>query len=162
MAATLTAFGTVQVRFSNPRQLAQNVYMIEYQSPTNHGVAFYQVIPAGNGGFMIVMRTGGTGMGAGLWEKRGAEGMAVARSLRCQVPFVPPAPDPPGLNSKPASHSSSANDESDTLYNTWLEREYYHNSETGENLLGKPQRGDYSGKPRDPTALATTPPTGTA
>ena len=137
VAATLTGFGTVQVHFSNARQIAQNVYMIEYQSPTNHGVAFYQVVAAGDGGYMIVMRTAGTGVGGGLWEKRAAEAMAVARSLRCQVPFVPPAADPPGLNTKPSSRSRE-NDESDTLYNTWLEREYYHNSETGENYWVSP------------------------
>ena len=154
VAATLTGFGTVQVRFSNPRQLAQNVYMIEYQSPTNHGVAFYQVIPAGGGGFMIVMRTAGTGVSPGQWEKRAAEAMAVARSLRCQVPFVPPSPDPPGLNSKPSSRSDEG-DESDTLYNRWLEREYYHNPETGENYWVSPSENYSQTGPDGPGYYAT-------
>ena len=68
--------------------------------------------------------------------------MAVARSLRCRVPNVPPAPDPPGLNAKPRSGANDS-DESDTLYNTWLEREYYHNSQTGENYWVSPSE-DYS------------------
>jgi hypothetical protein len=142
VAATLTSFGTISVRFSNQRQVAPNVFLLEYLSPTNHGAAFYQVIPAGADGAMIVMRTAGTGTGPGMWEKRGPEAMAVARSLRCQVPYVPPAPDPPGLNAR--SHSRTNNDEeSDTLYNTWLEREYYHNPETGENYWVSPSE-DYS------------------
>ncbi len=154
VAATLSSFGTVQVRFSNARQIAPNIYMIEYQSPTNHGVAFYQVVPAGSGGYMIVMRTAGTGVGGDVWEKRAAEAMAVARSLRCQVPFVPPAADPPGLNSKPSSNSRES-DESDTLYNTWLEREYYHNSETGENYWVSPSENYSQTGPDGPGYYAT-------
>jgi hypothetical protein len=114
-----------------------NVFLLEYQSPTNHGVAFYQVIPASGVGYMIVMRMAGTGNAPGLWEKRGAEAMAVARSLVCQVPSVPPGPDPPGLNAKTESGSNNS-EEADTLYNTWLEREYYHNPQNGENYWVSP------------------------
>jgi hypothetical protein len=142
VAASLSGFGTVQVRFGQTRQLGQNVFLLEYITPTNHGVAFYQVIPAGYGSYMVVMRMGGTSTGPGMWEQRAEEAMAVARSLRCQVPMVPAGPDPPELNSKPASHAGNDSDESDTLYNRWLEREYYHNSETGENYWVSPSE-DY-------------------
>jgi hypothetical protein len=144
VAASLSGFGTVSVRYGDRRQIGPNVFLLEYITPTNHGVAFYQVIPAGADGAMVVMRLAGTSVSAGIWQKRAAEAMAVARSLRCQVPYVPPAPDPPGLNSKSRSSSSSnPEDESDTLYNRWLEREYYHNPQTGENYWVSPSE-DYS------------------
>ena len=91
---------------------------------------------------MIVMRTAGTGTAPGAWESRASEAMAVARSLRCQVPMVPAGPDPPELNSKSSSVSNNS-DDSDTLYNTWLEMEYYHNPDTGENYWVNPSK-DYS------------------
>jgi hypothetical protein len=138
----LSTFGTVQVRFGRPQQLGPNVFLLEYLSATNHGVAFYQVIPAGADGAMIVMRTAGTGTARGMWENRASEAMAVARSIRCQVPMVPAGPDPPELNSKSGSASNNS-DDSDTLYNTWLDMEYYHNSQTGENYWVSPSK-DYS------------------
>ena len=131
VANSLSNFGTVQVRFSRP-QVGPNVFLLEYLSATNHGLAFYQVIPASADGAMIVMRFAGTGTAPGMWESRSGEAMAVARSLRCQMPMVPAGPDPPELNSK-SSSAANNNDDSDTLYNTWLEMEYYHNPDTGEN-----------------------------
>ena len=154
VATTLTGFGTVQVQFRNRRQVGSNVFLLEYQSPTNHGVAFYQVIPAPGVGYMIVMRLAGTGNARGLWEKRGSEAMAVARSLRCQVPSVPASPDPPGLNAKRKSGENSG-DESDTLYNTWLEREYYHNPQTGENYWVSPSENYSDHGPDGPGYYAT-------
>ena len=142
VAATLTGFGTTPAQFGPRQQLGPNVFMIEYKTATNHGVAFYEVFPAGEVGNMIVMRTAGTGNSPGQWNKRREEAFAVARSLHCQVPSVPPSPDPPELNHKSRSNSDNG-DESDTLYNTWLEMEYYHNSQTGENYWVSPSH-DYS------------------
>lgn len=144
VASILTTFGRVHVQFRNRRQVGPNVFLLEYLSPTNHGVAFYQVIPAPGAGDMIVMRMAGTGTTSGLWEKRGSEAMAVGRSLVCQVPSLPSSADPPGLNAKAESGANDGNgDESDTLYNTWLEREYYHNPQNGENYWVSPSE-DYS------------------
>ena len=154
VATVLSSFGTVPVRYGSRAQAGPNVFLLEYQTPTNHGVAFYQVIPAGGDGYMIVMRMAGTGTGPGLWEKRGAEAMAVARSLRCQVPSVPAAPDPPGLNAKRESGTNNG-DESDTLYNTWLEREYYHNPQTGENYWVSPSENYSNTGPDGPGYYAT-------
>ena len=154
VTATLTSFGTVPARFSNHRQVAPNVFLLEYVSATNHGVAFYQVIPAGGDGYMIVMRTAGTGTSPGQWEQRGAEAMAVARSLVCQVPSVPPSPDPPGLNAKPESRSNN-DEEADTLYNTWLEREYYHNPQNDENYWVSPSENYSQSGPDGPGYYAT-------
>ena len=142
VANSLSNFGTVQVRFGRPQQIGPNIFLLEHLTATNHGVAFYQVIPAGADGAMIVMRTAGTGTAPGMWENRASEAMAVARSIRCQVPMVPAGPDPPELNSKSGSASNNS-DDSDTLYNTWLDMEYYHNSQTGENYWVSPSK-DYS------------------
>ena len=95
---------------------------------------------------MIVLRTAGSL--PGLWERRGAEAMAVARSLHCQVPYVPPAPDPPSLNAKPKRSSKGGDD--DTLYNQWLEKEYYHNSATGENYWVSPSQDWVKNGPEGP------------
>jgi hypothetical protein len=154
VASVLTGFGTVSVQFRNRRQVGPNVFLLEYQSPTNHGVAFYQVIPAPGVGYMIVMRMAGTGNARGLWENRASEAMAVARSLRCQVPSVPAAADPPGLNAKSESRAEN-NDESDTLYNTWLEREYYHNPQNGENYWVSPSENYSNTGPDGPGYYAT-------
>jgi hypothetical protein len=59
VAYQFTSFGSTQVRFGNRQPLGPNAYLIEYQSATNHCVAFWQVIPAGQGSFMIVIRTAG-------------------------------------------------------------------------------------------------------
>ena len=137
VARNVTNMGQTITKFGPRQQLGPNVFLIEYQSATNHGVAYWQVIPAGKGGFMIVLRTAGTGAAPGMWQKKGAEAMAVARSLRCQVPNVPAAPDPPSLNAK-----AKGAGEADPLYNRWLDKEYYHNSQTGENYWVSPSQ-DY-------------------
>ena len=140
-AYSITNLGRTPARFSNRQQIGPNVFLIEYQTASVHGVAFWQVIPVGRGGFMIVLRTAGTGSAPGLWQRKGAEAMAVARSLRCQVPNVPPGPDPPSLNAK--SRSGGKGGEDDSLYNRWLDKEYYHNSKTGENFWVSPSH-DYN------------------
>ena len=153
VAASLSNFGTLQVQFGAHRQLAPNVFLLEYTTPTNHGVAFYQVIPAGAEGAMVVMRQAGTSISPGQWESRGPEAMAVARSLVCQVPIVPAGPDPPGLNAN--SIGSNNGEEADTLYNTWLEREYYHNPHSGENYWVSPSENYSQTGPDGPGYYAT-------
>jgi hypothetical protein len=145
----LSNMGSTPTRFGNRQQLGPNVFLMEYQSATNHGVAYWQVIPAGNRGFMIVLRTAGTGAAAGLWQRKGPEAMAVARSMRCQVPNVPASPDPPSLNAKSKSGGGKGG-EDDTLYNRWLDKEYYHNSQTGENYWVSPSQDWVQNGPEGP------------
>ena len=138
VANTLTQMGTVPSRFGTRQQLGPYVFLISYQTATYEGMAFYQVIPTGGGGYMVVLRTAVTS--AGAWRWRGSEASAVARSLRCQVPNVPAAPDPPGLNSKPKRGGTSGDGQEDSLYNQWLDKEYYHNPQTGENFWVSPSQ----------------------
>lgn len=82
--------------------------------------------------------------------------MAVARSLVCQVPSVPASADPPGLNAKAESGANNGNgDESDTLYNTWLVREYYHNPQNGENYWVSPSENYSQTGPDGPGYYST-------
>ena len=137
VAKTITQFGQVQTRFGARVQLAPNIFLVEFLYPQSHGVAFYEVFPAGPGSWMIVMREAMTPIQQ--WRQRGPEAAAVARSLHCQVPNVPPAPDPPSLNRR-ERRASSGNDkgEDDSLYNQWLGKEYYHDPKTGENFWVSP------------------------
>jgi hypothetical protein len=141
VATSLSSFHTVPTQFSNWKQLSQNTFLIEFQNQQSHGVAFYEVFPAGGNGFMILMRTAVTGNTPQLWPARIYEAAAVSRSIRCNVPNVPPAPDPPSLNhreQRQAQAKSGEGGDDDTLYNRWLEKEYYHNSSTGENYWVSP------------------------
>ena len=133
---TLTQMGTIPTRFGNRQQLGPNVFLISYQTAAYEGMAFYQAFPAGRGGYMVVLRTAVTN--AGGWRSRGSEASAVARSLRCQVPNVPAAPDPPSLNAKAKRGGENGGGEEDSLYNQWLDKEYYHNPQTGENFWVSP------------------------
>jgi len=135
VAANLSGGGKIPTRFGTKQQLGPNVFLVSYQTASYEGIAFYQVIPAGRGGYMVVMRTAVAA--AGLWGMRGAEASAVARALRCQVPNVPAAPDPPALAAK-QKHSGDSGGEGDSLYNQWLDKEYYHNPLTGENFWVSP------------------------
>ena len=98
----------------------------------SEGMAYYQVIPV-PGGAMVTLRTATTL--TGLWAARGAEASGVARSLHCTVPSIPNRADPPSLNAK---RKSGGEGEGDSEYNVWLEKEYYHNPQTGQNYWVSP------------------------
>jgi len=142
VAYSLSRMGRLPTQFSNKKQLAQNTFLVEFQNSVSHGVAFYEVFPSGNGGYVIVMRTANSAPAD--WQKRGMEASAVARSLHCHVPNVPPSPDPPSLNGGGSKHKNEGGDgdenggESNSLYNRWLDKEYYHNPRTGENFWVSP------------------------
>jgi hypothetical protein len=133
-------------RLGNLRQLASNVFLAEYGTNVFHGVAFYEVFPAGRGGFMIVLRTATTA--SRLWRQRAGEAAAVARSLHCNVPMVKAAPDPPSLNGN--GRRAGGNREDDTYYNQWLDKEYYHNPKTGENVWVSPSTDYHQTGPEGP------------
>jgi hypothetical protein len=146
VAYQLSNFGRTPTRFGNRRQMGPNTFLMEYQTAAGHGVAFWQVIPAGQGSFMIVMRTAVTGPQPGAFQRYGPEAMAVARALRCQVPNVPPAPDPPGLN-RPRGAARTGGKEDDSLYNQWLDKETYHD-QYGRNYWVSPSQDWTTGGPR--------------
>jgi hypothetical protein len=153
VASNLSRFGQEQVRFGRRMQLDQNVYAISYQTSQAEGMAFWQVIPMQAGGAMVVMRTAYAA--SGHWRERGAEASAVARSLRCNVPSVPAPPDPPSLNHKPAAAGGGEEGESDSLYNQWLDKEYFHNPKSGENYWVSPSSDYQQTGPQGPGYYAT-------
>jgi hypothetical protein len=150
VANSLSAGGRLPTRFGVRKQLGPNVFLIEYENSVSHGVMWYEVFPAGRGGFVIVARQANSAPAA--WSRAGAEASAVARSMHCNVPSVPPGPDPPGLNPKPKSKAAGdiGKGEDDTLYNQWLDKEYYHNSETGENFWVSPSHDWVKDGPEGP------------
>ena len=141
VANSITMSGTQPARFGTRKQLGPTEYLIEFQNAGTHGYAFYQVFPAGRGGYMIVLREAVTAIP--LWNQRASESSAVARSLHCQVPNVPPSPDPPSLTKHERRTGSATGGEDDSQYNPWLDKEYYHDPRTGENYWVSPSQ-DYS------------------
>ncbi len=152
IANSLSGGGRWPTRFGQRRQLGQNVFLIEYQNSVSRGVLWYEVFPAGRGSFVIVARQANSA--PNVWDRVGAEASAVARSMHCQVPSVPPGPDPPGLNPKPKSKQPSGGEsgsgEENTYYNQWLDKEYYHNAETGENFWVSPSHDWVNDGPEGP------------
>lgn len=141
--ASVTLNGSRPARYGRKQQLAANVFVIPFQTAQTEGMAFWQVIPTQMNGYMVVLRTAYTA--TGYWRSRGAEASAVVRSLRCNVPSMPPAADPPGLNHAPEGKKPDG--EQDSEYNVWLDREYYHNAQSGENYWVSPsQDWDQNGK----------------
>jgi hypothetical protein len=138
VATNVSHLGSERARFGQRQQLDRNVFAISYQTAQSEGMAFWQVFPVQNGGYMIVLRTAYTA--AGYWKVRGSEASAVARSLHCNVPSVPAAPDPPSLNAKRGAGSSGQEGEPDSGYNVWLDKEYFHNPRTGENFRVSPSQ----------------------
>jgi hypothetical protein len=132
VAATLSSMGMRKITFGTKHQLAQNIYPVSFRLPESEGIAYYQVIPV-PGGAMVTRRTATTL--TGLWAARGAEAGGVARSLHCNVPSIPNRSDPPSLNAKP---KRGAEGDGDSEYNVWLEKEYYHNPQTGQNYWVSP------------------------
>ncbi len=80
---------------------------------------------------------------------------AVARSLRCNVPSVAAPPDPPSLNHKSAAGHDGEEGESDSLYNVWLDKEYFHNPKSGENYWVSPSSDYQQNGPQGPGYYAT-------
>jgi hypothetical protein len=71
------------------------------------------------------------------------------------VPSVPAPPDPSSLNKKPAAGHDGENGESDSLYNVWLDKEYFHNPKSGENYWVSPSSDYQQSGPQGPGYYAT-------
>ena len=136
VAASVSRLGALRVRFGQKQQVDRNVFTVSFQTSESDGMAFYQVVPSQPGGAMVVLRT--AYVASGSWKMRGAEASAVARSLHCQVPSMPPAPDPPSLNPTKKGEAKGEEGESDSLYNQWLDKEYFHDPKSGENFWVSP------------------------
>jgi hypothetical protein len=53
VAYAITLSGSQATRFGTRQQLGPNEFLIEFQNAASHGYAFYQVFPAGRGGFIL-------------------------------------------------------------------------------------------------------------
>ncbi len=153
VAMNLTLGGRMRLNSARKVQTGPNSFLVEYVTDVAHGLASYRVFPAGRGSWIVVLRTASTGLAT--WPQRGAEAVAVARSLRCQVPNVPAEPAPPATRAEArredgGGESGEKNREDDTLYNQWLDKEYYHNPRTGENFWVSPSQDWNQNGPQGP------------
>lgn len=150
VAMNLTMRGQMPFTAVRKAQVGPNTFVVEYTNRQSHGMALYRVFPAGPGSWMVVLRTASTGLAN--WQTRGAEAVAVARGLRCQVPNVPPEPAPPATRAEAKRQSGGTEEggEADTLYNQWLDKEYYHNPRTGENFWVSPSHDWLQNGPEGP------------
>ena len=89
------------------------------------GVVIYRVWPiAGDPlGYIMISRIAQTAKG--LWERQGAQAIAVALSIRCTVQLRPP--------SGGGGSGGSEDDKVESTYNQQLGMEYAHDAATGEN-----------------------------
>ena len=144
VAFQLSEMGMHPATLGRRQQLAPNTYAVAYRNDKNEGMAFYEVFQF-QGSSVILMRQAATSLGG--WRTRGPEASAVARSMHCNVPSVPAAPDPPSLNHKP---KTSASGEQDSEYNVWLEKEYYHDPQSGQNYWVSPSTDWNQNGPQGP------------
>jgi hypothetical protein len=134
--AQLTQFGAKPMSCNRPAELlAGSGYMgMACQSPALKGLVAYKVFGAGDGGYVVLMRTAGAPHAT--WNRYGTEATAVARSVQCQVPLLPSRtgsdmPSPPKKGKKKSE---------DSEYSPWLGTEPYHDATTGENYSVSPSR----------------------
>jgi hypothetical protein len=135
IASWLSGNGSTPTRFGRPAPVEPGVSAVEFQTPSARGVAIYRVLPQ-QGGFVVVMRTAMAQ--PDLWALSAPELVAVARSLRCNVPMVPAAADPPPRARERSG--AKAGGEGDSEYNQWLGMEHYHDARTGQNYWVSPSR----------------------
>lgn len=146
--AQLTQFGQKPMSCNRPAELlAGSGYMgMACQSPALKGLVAYKVFGAGDGGYVVLMRTAGAPHAT--WNRFSAEATAVARSVQCQVPLLPSRaksdmPDPPRKGKK-------GREEGDSEYSPWLGMEHYHDATTGENYWVSPSRDWNENGPQGP------------
>lgn len=145
--ATLTQFGTVDVRCAAPRAPAPGLALMQCRTPRLAGLALYQVFPMAANGYVLVVRTAATA--AAAWPREGALASAVARSVRCSVPLRPSSFD---YTSGPsdAGKRRRAKAEGDPEYSRWLGMEHAHDPATGQNYWVESGRDWRENGPRGP------------
>jgi hypothetical protein len=132
----LSGYGARRLQCNPAHTLPEGLSLARCRDAEYEGVTIYQTFPMGHGGYMLVMRTAATRVGT--WQRNGALASATARSIRCDVPIVAPAPDRTPERPKSSGRKRAGNDEGDSEYNRWLDRETYHNPRTGEPFWVSP------------------------
>ena len=133
--AQVTQFGSRPMSCNRPAELvAGSGYLgMACQSPTLKGLVAYKVFGAGDGGYVVLMRTAGAPPAA--WNRYGAEATTVARSVECQVPLLPRRSEP---DMPPPKKGKKGREEGDSEYSPWLGMENYHDAKTGQNYWVSP------------------------
>ena len=142
--AMLSKWGTQPVQCGPASVPAPELTMMQCRTATYVGIALYQVFSQPDGGYVLVMRTAGA-VGS-VWAADAEVVSAVARSLRCNVPFVPRSVD---WTSK-AQGSDRGSSKRDSQYSRWLGMEHYHDQRTGENFWVSPSTDYRENGPQGP------------
>lgn len=131
----LGRFGARLLRCGHPEQPAPGAYLMHCRDPEFEGLTLYRSTPMPAGGYVLVMRTAVTRVGE--WSGCGALAAAAARSIRCHVPTVPAAADPPLPRPKTARRKPGGA-QADSGVDRWLVMEHFHDPRTGENVWVSP------------------------
>ena len=125
----LSESGRIQVSYGQPLWDATFGYTwLPFELPDFRGGIFFRVWPIPNdpGGYIMLSRRAQTFKH--LWERQGAQAVAVALSIRC-TRQLRPSPDVGG-------RGGTDDDKAESTYNQQLGMEYAHDAATGE-LLGE-------------------------
>lgn len=131
LAQMVSGMGQTRFRWGRTQPLDAGLVAREYQTPIGQGVIFFRVFQQ-QGGFVIVARMAQATHE--MWSRDAQELIAIALSMRCRVPMVPAAADPPP---RPKAARGKAG-ERDSEYNWVLGMETYHDPATGQNYWVSP------------------------
>lgn len=130
--ASLSEGGRLQVAYGQPLHDPTFAYTwIPFELPNYRGGVLYRVWPIPNdpAGYIMLSRRAQTAKP--LWERQGAQAVAVALSIQCIRQLQPP-PDVPGSRRPPGGGDV------ESTYNQQLGMEYAHDPATGENYWVSP------------------------
>jgi hypothetical protein len=131
LASMISSSGQTAFRWGRNQPLDAGLVAREYETPIGRGVMFFRVIPQ-QGGFVIVARMAQATPDA--WQRDSTELISIALSMRCRVPMVPAAAEPPPRQ-RPARERGG---ERSSEYNWVLGMETYHDPRTGQNYWVSP------------------------
>jgi hypothetical protein len=147
MQTILQGFGQYPGQFSASQQTEYGYNAVEFQNTLGSGRAVWYAFPIGSdvdpSAYAEVIRSGGVVNGGD--ERRIAEGLAVALTIRCQVALRIPAPSSDG-----GEATSGSEEEVATSYNKELGMEDVHDPRTGENYWVSPSSDYHEVGPEGP------------
>ena len=142
----LSQMGKVPIQCGAPSSVDQNLQLMQCKTPQYVGHAIYQVFPAQNNGYVVVIRTASAV--PAIWAQESQVASAIARSIRCNVPLKPTSVDWTSRGS--SAGKGRRRGEADSGYSRWLGMEHYHDARTGQNYWVSPSRDWRDNGPQGP------------
>jgi hypothetical protein len=146
MQTILQGFGQYPGRFSGSRPTEYGYNAVDFQNTLGSGSALWYAFPiasdADPNAYAEVIRSGGVVNGGD--QRRIAEGLAVALTIRCRVALRAPAPSEAG------EAAFGSEEEAASSYNKELGMEDVHDPRTGENYWVSPSTDYHQLGPEGP------------